>query len=166
MLGRAQPFLPSRVVGAATWQARAATTGAQVDVLRRQLVASDATRLQLVGEPTLLRGVQKVLALRSEKEMVGVDALSVIAAMADHSSADDRAVVNLPRIAVSGNVVAVPRPSVPTNIQKARPLPTVVRHINLAPEIRGVIHTDQDKLSVQKTPELCASWFIPKRSGT
>lgn len=138
MLTSAKPFLPSGVVGASARQAGATTTRAQVDVLHRQFVASDASRLKLVREAAFEGGIKQVVALGGYEQMGWVHAQAIVAGVADNAVCGNGAVMDQPRVAVRRDVASDPGTSIAVNVEQARPFPAAVRFPNLRPKTRSV----------------------------
>lgn len=98
---------------------------------------SATVRSRRINQPSLCGSVEKVFVLRAEPQVGRIDALPVVARMADHSASRNRAVVELPRIAMRNHVAPRPESPVAARVEKARPFPTPIRLFNVLPESTG-----------------------------
>lgn len=139
MLADAEALLSSGVVSASAWETGATTTRAQVDVRGGEFVPPDATGFLLIREPSFFGGVDQVVALRSEKEVVRPHAFSVIAGVANDASIRDSTVVDLPGIPMCGHVASRPEATVAAGVQQSLPLPTPFGFPDICPESCGYL---------------------------
>lgn len=119
-------------------------TLSQGGVLCRELVTvlavcAMSASLRLVEIATLSDSVTNIVQLRSEEQMLGVDASGIIAAMADDGVLWNRAegvdvgeAVSVPPY--SSSPILIHERAVPSGLLGAEPQPTAVRFLDLLPE--------------------------------
>lgn len=115
------------------------STVSRTHVVAAERVSVAAMRLVGVRQPTLARGVHQVVALRTKREVRGVDALSVVARMHDDAPLRNRAVLQAPRKTVRGELHGCRQsePSIAVDVEQPAPFPASFGLYDAAPELRG-----------------------------